>query len=45
MQTLYHLRFFGRYDLPFEFNKLTGKCVLIWDESLNLNPALNPLVT
>ena len=44
-QTLFHLSFFERYDFPFKFNRWTGKCVLFWDESLNLNPALDPLVT
>ena len=43
-QSLYHLSYFGSYDLPFKCNRWTGKCVLL-DESLNLNPALNPLVT
>ena len=44
-QTLYHMRYFWRYHLPFKCNRWTCKCVLIWDESLNLNPALNPQVT
>ena len=44
-QTLYHLSYFGRYELPFKCHIWTGKRVLIWDEYLNLNPALNPLVT
>ena len=44
---LYHLSYFGSYETPFKCYtcRWTGKRVIKSDEFLNLNQALNPLVT
>ena len=42
---LYHLSYFGSYELPFKCNRGTGKRVLSSNEFLNLNHALKPRVT
>ena len=41
----YHLRYLGSYDIAFKCHIWTGNRVLIWDEFLNPNLALNPPVT
>ena len=43
--TLYHLRYIGSCQLLFKCYRWTRKRVLSWDEFLNLNHALKPLVT